>query len=475
MTSLLPARPQTSTVPARAVAVRLEHVTKAYGARPAIDDVSLTIPTGSSVALVGANGAGKSTLLALLAGLLRPTSGRVTVHGCALEQRREASPRVGLLTHQTMLYDRLTGRENLVLHARLRGISLHRVDMALEQVGLVAAADRPAGSYSHGMRKRLALARVQLHEPDVLLLDEPFAGLDPDAQQRLARLLAALRGTTTILFTTHDLATAAAHADEVLQLDAGRVSRAGHPEDAGAEPADPDGASAPAAPRARPAGMLRTAWIVFRKDLTVEARGRATTSAVLILAGLLAVVLGMAFEPLAGNPRAVAGVLWVLVVFAALHGLTRSFDEDAHDDALRGVLLTGAEPAGVYLGRVASASVVLLAVALAALGAVAVLFAVPFPSGALPGLLVVLALAVLGLAAVGTVLTVIARHSPLGETLLPLLLLPLAVPVLLAGIESVATLLETGALDGGWLRILAFYAVGMLAASTIVFEHTVEG
>ena len=452
------------------VAIRLERVTKAYGDRAAIDGLSLAFTAGSSVALVGPNGAGKSTLLALIAGLVRPTSGTVTVHGSPCDQRHGPSPAVGVLTHRTMLYDRLTGRENLVLHARLRGLPAGRVAGVLAQVDLASAADRPAGEYSHGMRKRLALARVLLHDPEVLLLDEPFAGLDPEARQRLGELLDALRGSTTILFTTHDLDSAAAHADEVLHLDAGHMVRV-----SAGETTSPGRARRRARVGARPAGMMRTAWIVFRKDLVVEARGRSTTSAVLILAGLLAAVLGMAFEPLAANPRAVAGALWVLVVFAALHGLARSFDEDVEDDGLRGLLLTGAEPSGVYLGRVASASLTLLAVALAATAGVTVLFAAPLPALALPALILVLALSVVGLAAAGTVLTVISRHSPLGETLLPLLLLPLVVPVLLAGVESVAALLDGGSLHGAWLRILAFYAVGMLAAGTIVFEHTLEG
>ncbi|HSJ27582.1 MAG TPA: heme exporter protein CcmB, partial [Acidimicrobiia bacterium] len=166
---------------------------------------------------------------------------------------------------------------------------------------------------------------------------------------------------------------------------------------------------------------------------------------------------------------------WVLVVFTALHGLARSFDEDFRDDALSGLLLTGVAPAGVYLGRLASTTVALLGVALTAVVAVAVLFATPALLQVLPGLALVVVLAVIGLAAVGGIVTVLSHYSRLGEALLPLLFLPLAVPVLLAGVESVAILLETGAVDGGWLRVLMFFAVGMSAASMMVFEYAVEG
>jgi heme exporter protein B len=196
---------------------------------------------------------------------------------------------------------------------------------------------------------------------------------------------------------------------------------------------------------------------------------------VLVLAGLLAMVLAMAFEPLAGNSRAVSGILWVLVVFTALHGLARSFDADFRDDALKGLLLTGADPAGVYLGKVASTAALLLAVALAAVAGIAVLFTTPSLLQVLPVLVGVIALAVVGLAALGATVTVLAHHSQLGETLLPLLLLPLAVPVLLAGVESAAALLEAGVVDSGWLRVLIFYAVGMIAASMMTFEYAVEG
>jgi heme exporter protein A len=457
-------------------AVRLDHVSLAYGDVLALDDVTIRVPAGSAVALVGANGAGKSSLLAVIAGLVRPTSGAVGVEGRPVERGNGSSASLGLLTHRTMLYDGLTGRENLTLHARLRGLPVTHVDTVLEQADLTAVADRLAGSCSHGARKRLALARALLHDPRLLLLDEPFAGLDPDAQERLSGLLEQIRGDKTVLFSTHDLGRTVVHADRVLRLDRGRVVADTPQLVSQGHPASPATRSAKAGePTPHPAGVLHAARAMLRKDLTVEARTRSASTAVLVLAGLLATVLAMAFEPLAGSPRAVSGILWVLVVFTALHGLARSFDDDFRDDALRGLLLTGADPAGVYLGRVASTAAFLLAVSLAAVAGIAVLFTTPSLLQVLPGLVVVVVLAVVGLAAMGGVLTVLSRHSRLGETLLPLLFLPLAVPVLLAGVESVAILLETGVTDTGWLRVLAFYAVGMLAASSVLFEHAVEG
>lgn len=474
-------------------AVALDRVTLAYGEVIALDRVTARFPAGSITVVMGPNGAGKSSLLAVAAGLVRPTSGSVVVAGRSTE-RAGASRELGVLSHDSMLYDGLTGRENLALHARLRGLPASRVEAVIEQGGLNGVSDRLVGTVSHGIRRRLSLARALLHDPPVLLLDEPFTGLDPGAQDHLSALLDEVRGVKTVLFSTHDLDRALDHADRVLLLERGRLvseqQQRSSPADRGPtlrldhDPAassrlsiDPpvDGDGHEGALAGRPSGVLRTARAVLRKDLLVEARTRSASSAVLVLSALLATVLAMALEPLAGSPRAVSGILWVLVVFAALHGLARSFDEDFRDGSLQGLLLTGVDPAGVYLGRVASTSLFLLAISVAAVGAVAVLFAAAPLLQVFPGLAVVMALAVIGLAAVGAILTVLARHSRLGETLLPLLFLPLAIPVLLAGVESVTALLETGAIDAGWLRVLGFYVIGMIAASMMVFEQAVEG
>jgi heme exporter protein A len=457
-------------------ALRLDRVSLAYGDVLALDEVSVDFPAGSATAIVGANGAGKSSLIAVAAGMIRPLSGAVTVEGHAVTRGNGSNGLLGVLTHRSMLYDGLTGRENLLLHARLRGLPAWRVDAVLEETRLEGVADRRVGGLSHGTRKRLSLARALLHDPSVLLLDEPFAGLDAEAQEELSRMFVEVRGRKTLVFSTHEAERAQHHADRVVRLEAGRVASE-QPRATGLQvrAVAPNGRSASTAGvPGRSAGVVGTAAAVLRKDLTIEARTRSMSSAVLVLAGLLATVLAMAFEPLAGSPRAVSGMLWVLIVFTALHALARSFDEDFRDDALRGLLSSGADPMGMYLGRVASTAALLFGVALVAALVLAVFFAAPSLLAMLPGLTVIMAVAVVGLAAVGSVLTVLSHHSRLGETFLPLLFLPLAVPVLLAGVEAVAILLESGDLDAGWLRVLALYAVGMVAAGIMVFEHAAE-
>jgi heme exporter protein A len=491
VTAVLASRPKRSATATAVVAdggagpeIRLENVSKLYGEVPALREISLHIAAGSTVALLGPNGAGKSTLLQVISGLTAPTTG--TVHA-----GNGLTTTMGVLTHKTMLYDRLTGRENLALHATLRGIERPRIEAVLAQVDLLPAANRPVAEYSHGMRKRLALARALLHDPQLLILDEPFSGLDADSQARLWQLLAGsstglstnLRAARTILFSSHDAERAAAHADRVLILKNGRIaSDCSQAAANGAATVSLNGRQAVAtlaqsgtrAQRGRTATFGRTVAAVLGKDLLVEWRGRTATSAMLMLAGLLATVLGMALESLTGQPRVISGVLWVLITFAAMHGLSRSFAEDFRDDGLAGLIFSGADPAAIYLGKILSNSLLLLLVSLVAVVLTAVFFHAPLLAPSLPRLLLVIGLAVVGLTAVGGILTVIARHSRLGESFLPILFLPLAVPVLLAGIEATAILLETGLLDGRWLRLLALYDVGMVVATAVLFEYTID-
>ena len=182
-----------------------------YGARPVLRDFALRVDRGEILALFGSNGAGKTTLLRILATLLRPSAGRLTLDGQDLlhgESRREARRRLGLLSHQTMLYERLTALENLVFFAEMYGVPSPRRRAAalLAEVGLSGREEDPVREFSRGMQQRLAIARCLVHDPELLLLDEPFSGLDPAASAWLAGLLSDLaRRGKTLIFTSHDL------------------------------------------------------------------------------------------------------------------------------------------------------------------------------------------------------------------------------------------------------------------------------
>jgi heme ABC exporter ATP-binding subunit CcmA len=199
---------------------------KRFGPVAALRGVDLAVPAGALLAVLGPNGAGKSTLLRVLSGLARPSAGRVRV-GDAGADRRAARGRVGYVGHASLLYPELSARENLRFAARLHGVpdGAARAARLLAEQDLEAVADRPAAALSQGQSRRLALARALVHEPALLLLDEPFAGLDRAAAGRLAERLAALRAARrALVLVTHDLALAARLADEAIVLLCGRVA-----------------------------------------------------------------------------------------------------------------------------------------------------------------------------------------------------------------------------------------------------------
>jgi heme exporter protein A len=189
-----------------APAFQLHEVSKRYGARWALVRLSATVRRGAALLLTGHNGSGKTTLLRVLATAVRPSSGKVEVLGIdALREPDAVRAGVGLLSHANYIYEDLSGLENLVVLARLLGEPASVGSEALERLGLSTKDDRPVRTYSAGMRRRLALARLFLKQPAVALLDEPFVELDPagvsELEARIRELHAA--GTTLVLATHH--------------------------------------------------------------------------------------------------------------------------------------------------------------------------------------------------------------------------------------------------------------------------------
>src|SRR3954467_15901660 len=202
-------------------AIELADLGRAYGERVALAGVTLAVDPGQTLAVFGANGAGKTTLLRILATLLRPHRGTARVLGRELPREGWAvRAKIGFLGHDPLLYRDLTARENLRFHARLHGVALARVGSLLGAVGLRVRADDPVDSFSRGMVQRTAVCRAVLHSPALLLLDEPFAGLDPGAAAAVAPLLS---GATRVLIS-HDVDAGLAEADLVLGLRGGRVA-----------------------------------------------------------------------------------------------------------------------------------------------------------------------------------------------------------------------------------------------------------
>jgi heme exporter protein A len=205
-------------------AIELSGLGRRYGERFALQDVSVSLPTSQTLVVFGPNGAGKSTLLRVLATLLRPHAGTARVLGEDVKEKGWAvRARVGLLSHDPLLYRDLSGRENLRFHARLHDVAFERIEALLAQVGMERRADEPVHSLSRGMVQRLAVCRAVLHDPAVLLLDEPRAHLDPAAAKLVEPLIGAASGRTRVV-ASHDPAGGLAEADVALGLRGGRVA-----------------------------------------------------------------------------------------------------------------------------------------------------------------------------------------------------------------------------------------------------------
>lgn len=210
--------------------IEAQDLTKGYGLLPVLRGLTLSVPSGQALALMGANGSGKSTFLRLVSGLSRPDSGLLTVGGWSMPgESAQVRRHLGVVAHRPLVYEGLTARENLRFYGRLYGLSgadlEARAEAGLERVGLRRRADDVTRGFSRGMMQRLSLARALLHEPDILLFDEPFTGLDPAATALLSQLIADSRAAgRTLLMTTHDTAQALSLCDRVVVIAKGVVS-----------------------------------------------------------------------------------------------------------------------------------------------------------------------------------------------------------------------------------------------------------
>jgi heme exporter protein A len=203
-------------------ALQVERLARHYGEREALSDVSLQLQEGQTLLVLGPNGAGKTTLLRVLATLLRPHAGRVSVLGRELPGDAWAvRGRVGLLGHEPLLYRELTARENLRYHARLHDVPDARVEELLDAVGMAHRGREALRTLSRGMVQRVAVARAVLHGPELLLLDEPHSNLDPAAVELLEPLIGRESGRTRVI-CSHNPTGALSEADVVLGLRAGR-------------------------------------------------------------------------------------------------------------------------------------------------------------------------------------------------------------------------------------------------------------
>jgi heme exporter protein A len=207
--------------------IEIERLVKSFGRKAVLKTIDLSVPAGQSVALFGPNGAGKTTLIRIIAGLSKASSGQVVLGGVDVGRASDALRRyVGVVSHNPLVYDSLTGEENLKFFGRMYDVAElpRRIDEVLEQVGLKARRKDVVRTYSRGMVQRLAIARAILHDPPILLLDEPDTGLDQQAADMLRSLLTELGSSDrTVLLTTHSLERGIEWADRAVILNNGRI------------------------------------------------------------------------------------------------------------------------------------------------------------------------------------------------------------------------------------------------------------
>jgi len=445
--------------------------------------VSFTCAAGAITGLLGPNGAGKSTLLGIASTRARASQGDVH-YG---RQRASTADwplrsQIGWLGHDPGFYPELTARENLKFYARLYRAPAadidQRVAQALDHAGLTPRADDPVGGFSRGMRQRLGLERALLHKPRLVLLDEPFTGLDDTSAAALVARLRTLRAAgTIILLSTHDLDLVSNLLDRVVILRAGKVvedfeslsvgttttqgegeaeqqlreryrrALAGEAPVAASPVPVPEVGEPGAAARHETLGALlrrfgSAAWLIMWKDLVVEFRSRELFLTTLFFA--VSCVLVFAFALVRdGRPMedAAAGILWIAIAFSGTLALGRTFEREQAHQTLPALLQAPVERAAVYVGKLLGLLVLLLIVEIVVIPLVALFFqATLVAAGAFVGPVVLAG--TVGFLAIGTLFSAMLVRTRSRDVLLPVLLYPMTIPVMLAGVRGTSAMIQ---------------------------------
>lgn len=476
-------------------------IARQFGRRRVLRDISFEGYAGEVFGLLGPNGSGKTTLLGVLSTLAEPSRGSVRYPAAdGLDSPRRL---IGVLGHEPQLYGELTARENLELFARLADVKdvAGAVSVALERAHLTDRADDFVERFSRGMRQRLAFERVLLPAPRVLLLDEPFTGLDDESAHRMVSRLASLRDAgTLVVLATHDLLLVESLVDRagiirqgvLVPLDRtlplAEAYRAAV--NAGAAPPvtahsgwheRPSVASAGArtahagngegvTPPPRPAApseaensiseIARAAWVLLAKDLRIEWRSREglLTTACFALACVLVFSFGLVRE---GTPVPDAGpaVLWVTVALAGTLAMARTFERERAAGTLMAVLASPTPRPAVYLGKWFGLMALMFSVELVLLPLVALFFQMPLDRHPLM-VASLLAMGTAGYAAIGTLFAAMLARTRTRDVLLPLLLYPMSVPVIIGGVRGTAAALADPYVPGVvglWLPLLVCF------------------
>jgi heme ABC exporter ATP-binding subunit CcmA len=482
--------------------IDVHHVTKKFGPHEALIAIDLHISAGERVVLVGPNGAGKTTLLRTIGGLVRPTSGDVYVSGSNLTETGPAiRSQIGYLSHRSLLYEDLTVEQNLAFYARLYGIpdAATRVQALLNRVALTTRRVDRVGTLSRGMKQRLTIARAILHQPSILLLDEPYTGLDPIAADAVDELLTDLSAHgCTQLMSTHRLEVPALNqtGQRIVMLRDGRIIYDGPyeatfpqryrtwvtenrtvpivfeglrsttdsvPKEQGPEPAF----------RSR-TGFATHVWAIVSKDTAAELHTREIISAMTVFAILALFIFSVTLDLRGTVAKAAApGVLWSIIAFTGMLGLSRSLVREHQTGGIEGLRAAPVDPTAIFFGKALGVMILMLLVESVLLLLTTIFLNVPLLSG---NIVITLILGTIGYASVGTLLSAIAVNTRAREVMLPILLLPIMLPLFLSAAQTTRGLLGGAPWTdlGPWTHLLIVYDLIMIAISMVLFRYTLE-
>ena len=449
--------PVTDAIPPISSIITVQNVVKQFGRFAALRGVTAEFDAGRFHAILGENGAGKTTLLRALAGLAQPTRGEISIFG---KTPQEACRDLGYMAHPSLLYDEMSGMENLRYFGRLYGIAGDvRCEEVIRSVGLDPELTRPVGQYSQGMRQRMSLARAILHDPRVLLLDEPFSNVDVHSARAMVGLLKGMRDAgKTVFVITHQASVAGGRGRRICV-------------DAGGGDCGPDSHPCPRdGCRGRP---MNSFWSLVAatlvKDIRLEWRSKDALNSMLFFSLLVVVIFSFSFDPLAEESRHIAGgLIWVAFLFASVVALNQTWARELRNQVLDAYRVSPAPANALFLAK-ALGNFLFVSVLEALMTPLFVIFYNLRVLGPAWQLIPIAVLGTWALVVNGTFFAAMSLRTRSREIMLPLLLFPISIPAVLGMVAGTTSILTGEESAHFWIVLLLTYDVVFTTACLALF------
>jgi len=490
--------------------ILLSEVGKSYDLRTVLAGINLQIDPGELIVICGRNAVGKSTLLRMLAGLDETSSGEIEIKITG----QNSSPMnpvntIGFMGHDSCLYDQLSAGENLRFFADMYGTgsSTMIVKDLMQEYDLTAAGNLPSGLLSRGTKQRLSFARALVSDPDILLLDEPFAGLDPAAARTLVHSINRFRDKgRTVILTTHDFSNIGLENLRLLLLEQRTILYDGlcrdlqeareiyerasnHSRKSGIEKGNLEIRNKSKLFKTWENSSLQESFnffdlakkylfqvaAVMKKDWRTEIKSRESTNVMLLFALSSLIIYSFAFNLMGASVRElIPGILWTTLSFTGILGLYRTVDREFRNSCMDALRLAAIEDSSIFLGKTMGILGPLLLIYFIVSFLLNLFFRVNIFD---PLLFLINLVGIFGFASAGTVLTTLAEKTSAKEILLPVLLLPVLIPLLLSVVQ-----INLNHLDGldlksslNWIRLLVVYNLIVTAASMLTYHFVLKG